>query len=237
MIIKAKLSEAGDVVCSFRMIRQSDYLIRKLHSPSLKNVLRKNNNLFRHTCVHVAMHSNSDDTSFIFPHRIKSFVKLCKISRSITARISRPVIKKCRVSLGKDESQETNVRREDRRRLLTQSNTARLIRRKLRGCLPLFINFNSARGPPTKGVPPLATSVRGPSVKRGAGLSLRSSLRTERLPRKIAINRCQADDPKIQQLVRDKQTSKIRILLQIYFTNIKRVTLSKIKQTNTKYDA
>jgi hypothetical protein len=138
----------------------------------------------------------------------KSFVeRLCEISRSITARISRPVIKKCRVpprsSARMNRRRRTSGERTEEKTSVTQSNTARLIRRKLRGCLPLFINFNSARGPPTEGVPPLATSVRGPSVKRGAGLSLRSSLRTERLPRKIAINRCQADDPKIRSLVQD----------------------------------
>jgi len=50
-----------------------------------------------------------------------------------------------------------NQRKE--RASITQSNTARLIRRKLRGCLPLSINFNSVHGPPTEGAPPLATSV------------------------------------------------------------------------------
>lgn len=102
---------------------------------------------------------------------------------------------------GKNESKETSIRRGPKKTSVTQSNTTRLIRRKLRGCLPLSINFNSARGPPTEGVPPLVTSARGPSVKRGAGLPLRSSLRQRGLLRKIAINRCQADDPKIQWLV------------------------------------
>lgn len=137
--------------------------------------------------------------------------------------------------LGKDESKKTSVLKEEPKKTsVTQSNTARLIRRKLRGCLPLSINFNLARGPPTEGVPPLATSARGPSVKRGAGLSLRSSLRRKGLPRKIAINRCQTDDRPDRKYDRSFKVSKLqmRILLKIYVPSVKRVPLTERHKIN-----
>lgn len=80
--------------------------------------------------------------------------------------------------------------------------------------LPLSINFNSTGGPPTEGAPPLATSVRGLSLKKRAllpsslpspsalsffpGHSARCGCEQKRtkvwgLPRKIVINRRVAD--------------------------------------------
>jgi len=95
--------------------------------------------------------------------------------------------------------EEESRRPESERASITQSNTARLIRRKLRGCLPLSINFNSVRGPPTEGAPPLATSVRDPSREKEvrASLSLPFSIQ-----RAIKKNRYQSSfvrrDPKMR---------------------------------------
>lgn len=151
------------------------------------------------------LHSDPGDIPFIFSPDKLFAERPYKTLRSITARISRPALIKsaaCPRDLrrGWIEAREPARRREETGRTpITQSNTARLIRRKLRGCLPLSINFNSARGPPTEGAPPLATSVRLvlPWKEVRTSPFLPFSIRGKQ-PRKITINRRSANDPRMR---------------------------------------